>query len=294
MIARIPRDVLEGVIELLGLNDPSSIVDFSFAGGGCINSGGKIKTTDGNFFLKWNDQKKFPHMFQAESRGLNLLLQQKTIRIPQVHGFGERGPHQFLVLEYIEQKSKSKTYWQDLGMQLASLHNATATSFGLDHDNFIGSLSQFNQQHQSWVDFFIEQRLNVQLKNAIDHGHLNSSWTKKFELLYARLPELLPLEKPALLHGDLWSGNLITDEKGAPCLVDPAVYFGNREVDLAMTKLFGGFREEFYKSYHQVSPLPPGFYRRVDIYNLYPLLVHVNLFGGSYIYSVEEIMRTFI
>ncbi len=294
MVTHIPRQVLEGVMQSLRLQDPTAIQDFSFAGGGCINYGGKIKTVSGDFFLKWNDKGKFPGMFQAESKGLKLLLQQNAIYIPRVEAHGESSTYQFLLLEYIVQKTKSKTYWEDLGKQLAALHNVTDTSFGLDHDNFIGSLNQFNQQHSSWLDFYIEQRLDVQLKNAIDQGYAGSSWSKKFELLYTRLPELLPVEKPALLHGDLWSGNLITNEKGEPCLIDPAVYFGNREMDLAMTRLFGGFSEQFYSSYRQAFPLSPGFERRVGIYSLYPLLVHVNLFGGSYVYSVEEILRAFI
>lgn len=293
MISRIPSSVLEGVKELLKVVDAAVIQDFSFASGGCINQGGRIKTTSGNFFLKWNDEKKFPKMFEAESKGLKLLQQQNTIRIPKVIGVGERGSYQFLLLEFIEQKSRSKMYWKQLGDRLAALHQCTAVSFGLDHDNYIGSLKQFNSAHSTWINFFIEQRLNVQVKLAIDAGLSGSDWTKKFETLYAKLPSLLPEEKPSLLHGDLWSGNLITDEKGEPCLIDPAVYFGNREADLAMTSLFGGFDDEFYSSYAEVFPLQKGYEKRVDLYNLYPLLVHVNLFGGSYVHSVENILRAF-
>lgn len=293
MISHIPTSVFEGIKSLLQINNSSSFQDFIFAGGGCINRGGQITTTTGKFFLKWNDQKKFPGMFEAESSGLKLLQQQNSIRIPQVVGFGEKGSYQFLLLEYIEQKSRSKNYWKLLGNRLASLHHSTASHFGLDHDNFIGSLKQFNQLHSSWVDFFIEQRLHVQLKLACDSGLAGYEWIKKFESLYDKLPSLLPEEKPSILHGDLWSGNLITDEKGEPCLIDPAVYFGNREADLAMTKLFGGFDHEFYSCYHQNFPLQPDYEKRVDLYNLYPLLVHVNLFGGSYIHSVETILRHF-
>jgi len=232
-------------------------------------------------------------MFEAESNGLKLLLQQNTIRIPQIIGFGENEQYQFLLLEYIEQKGRGKHYWEQLGNRLASLHRTSASYFGLDHDNFIGSLKQSNTTQSSWVNFFIEQRLSAQLKLAVDNGLAGRNWVKKFESLYGELPSLLPQEQPSLLHGDLWSGNLITDEKGEPCLIDPAVYFGNREADLSMTKLFGGFDREFYSTYQQAFLLQPGFDKRVDVYNLYPLLVHVNLFGGSYIHTVESTLKIF-
>lgn len=294
MISHIPLPVLEGSRNLLDLPNLSLIQEFTFAGGGCINQGGRLKTSVGDFFLKWNDEKKFPLMFEAESKGLQLLRQQDVIRIPKVVGNGKGDAYQFLLLEYIDQKSRSKNYWQKLGERLAVLHRCFFTQFGLEHDNYVGSLRQHNQQSPSWIHFFIEQRLNVQLKLAVDNGLAPGHWRQGFERLYSRLSSLLPEEKPALLHGDLWRGNLITDEKGEPCLIDPAVYYGNRESDLAMTKLFGGFDRDFYNAYQATFPLQAGYRERVDIYNLYPLLVHVNLFGGSYVHSVEGILRAFL
>jgi protein-ribulosamine 3-kinase len=293
MTSRIPGDVLDGVKEVLNLSNLSSIQQFSFAGGGSINQGGKVKTTIGSFFLKWNDDKQFPAMFEAEAEGLHLLHRQNAIRIPKVIRHGKKGAHQFLLLEFIEQKSRSKKYWEQLGQRLASLHRCSSEFFGLDQDNYIGSLRQHNHPNSNWINFFIEQRLNVQVRLAINSGAVDSEWEKKFEALYAKLPSLIAVEKPSLIHGDLWSGNLIADEQGEPCLIDPAVYYGNREADLAMTRLFGGFSEEFYSAYEETFPLPPGSQRRVDLYNLYPLLVHVNLFGGSYVHSVESILRAF-
>ena len=293
MTSRIPGGVLEDVREILDLPDSSSIREFEFAGGGCINQGGKLTTASGSFFLKWNDEKKFPGMFEAESKGLHLLHQQNAIRIPKVIGHGKNGPHQFLLLEFIEQRSRSKNYWELLGQRLASLHRCSSEFFGLDHDNCIGSLPQYNHPNSNWINFFVAQRLEVQVKLAIDGGAVDAGWKKKFEALYTKLPSLIAVEEPSLVHGDLWSGNLITDEKGEPCLIDPAVYYGNREADLAMTRLFGGFSWEFYSAYQEAFPLPPGSEKRVDLYNLYPLLVHVNLFGGSYVHSVEGILRAF-
>ncbi len=293
MILRIPSDVLTGVVEMLGIESPASIEKFSFIGGGCINNGGKLATRHGIYFLKWNDVRLFPHMFEAESRGLNLLSTENAIRIPTVIGYGEKDVHQFLLLEYIHQAQRSAKYWEQLGIRLARLHSATNYRFGLDHDNYIGSLRQFNNQQSTWVEFFIGQRLNIQLKLAFDNGLAKSNWPRQFELLYKKLPSLLPEEKPSLLHGDLWSGNLITEEHGEPCLIDPSVYYGNREADLAMTKLFGGFADEFYSVYEANSTIQRGYQQRLDLYNLYPLLVHVNLFGASYIGSVDSILRRF-
>jgi protein-ribulosamine 3-kinase len=293
MTSQIPEDVLGGVKEVLNVPDLSSIQEFTFAGGGCINQGGKLKTTIGSFFVKWNDDKKFPGMFEAEGKGLQLLYRQNAMRIPKVIGHGKNDGHQFLLLEFIEQKSRSKNFWEQLGQRLASLHQCSSDLFGLDHSNYIGSLRQYNHTNSNWINFFIEQRLEVQVNLAINNGAAPASWAKKFETLYVRLPSLIASEKPSLIHGDLWSGNLITDDKGEPCLIDPAIYFGNREADLAMTRLFGGFSGEFYSAYEEAFPLPPGAERRVDLYNLYPLLVHVNLFGGSYVHSVENILRAF-
>jgi fructosamine-3-kinase len=293
MISRIPGGVLEGVRQVLKLSNATSIQEFSFAGGGCINQGGKLKTTEGIFFLKWNDAKTLPAMFEAESKGLTLLHQQDVVRIPNVIGHVESSPYQFLLLEFIEQKSRSRNYWEQLGQKLALLHKSSGKFFGLDHDNYIGSLPQKNHLHSDWISFFIEQRLEVQVRRAIDGGIAPDSWAKKFDALYTRLSAVIIPETPSLLHGDLWNGNLITDEKGEPCLIDPAVYYGNREVDLAMTRLFGGFSSEFYSAYNEAFPLADGYEARVDLYNLYPLLVHVNLFGGSYVHSVESILRAF-
>jgi protein-ribulosamine 3-kinase len=294
MLSHIPSGVLEGAQLLLERDGSVKVKEFLFSGGGCINHGGKLSTSRGNFFLKWNDIAKFPEMFKAECKGLLLLRQQNAIRIPKVIGVGENDTFQFLLLEFIEERTRSKNYWLQLGERLATLHRQHSIQFGLDHSNYIGSLLQSNNQNNSWIDFFIECRLDAQLKIALHSGAVDSTWIKKFESLYSKLTTLLPEERPSLLHGDLWSGNLLIDEKGEPCLIDPAVYYGNREADLAMTKLFGGFDTTFYHCYDEIFPLQQGYEERADIYNLYPLLVHVNLFGGSYKRSVENIVNKFI
>jgi fructosamine-3-kinase len=163
----------------------------------------------------------------------------------------------------------------------------------LEQDNFIGSLIQENKQQPDFINFFISQRLEVQLKIARNQGALNQSDTRYFNSLFNKLNNIVPIEKPALLHGDLWSGNFMVNSSGAPCIFDPAVYYGHREADIAMTQLFGGFSPEFYHAYNETCPLEKDWQKRTDIFNLYPLLVHVNLFGGSYAAQVLRIIRHF-
>ncbi len=272
----------------------TSVIDFIPASGGCINHGGAIKTQSGDaYFIKWNDARKFPGMFVAERHGLERLASTNTVRVPQpVHTF-EHGPWQEIVMEYLSKAFPSPRYWELLGEQLADLHRHTSSSFGLDSDNYIGSLQQINTWQNSWPEFFILNRLEVQLRLARQRGKADGHLCKRFEKLYKLFGEIFPTEQPALLHGDLWSGNLINDIKGDPCLIDPAVYYGHREAEVAFTQLFGGFDNRFYEAYHACFPIQPGFDERSDIYNLYPLLVHVNLFGGSYLTAVKQILDRF-
>lgn len=293
MIQQVPKDVELGVKSLL---DKTSfkILGFEPAAGGCINQGGKLLTSQGDFFLKWNDRSRFPGMFEAEARGLRLLSGASAIRIPQVIGFGNGDVHQFLLIEFIRQGSTSKSFWRALGQQLASLHMNKQGICGLDHSNYIGSLHQFNPVSTSWVDFFIQQRLAVQLKMAVDANLVDGPWSKKVEKLYVKLPSLLVPEKSSLLHGDLWNGNILCDESGFPYLIDPAVYYGHREVDLAMTCLFGEFDSSFYEAYNEILPLEPGYSKRFDLYNLYPLFVHLNLFSLSYKNNIDGVLNQFL
>lgn len=289
MISAIPAAILPEIDRITG----STVTSFSFAGGGCINESGICVTPAGSVFLKWNDRKKYPGMFDAEAKGLSLLRKGTALHVPEVLLCGETGSFQFLLLETIREGRRSNTYWETFGRGLAMLHRNTMDTFGLDHDNYIGSLPQTNAASPSWSEFF-EQRLRKLLKMALDTGRVEITMTKKFESLFLKLNTLLPKEVPSLLHGDLWGGNIMTNDVGQPVLIDPAVYFGHREADLAMTQLFGGFDERFMRSYEDVFPLSPGFEMRRDIFNLYPLLVHVNLFGGSYGRQVLSIVNRFV
>lgn len=261
--------------------------------GGSINNAFKLETDQGLFFMKYNHASIYPGMFDTEAKGLQLLFDAGEIRIPKVIASGEQDEYSFLILEYIDSASKRPDFWEAFGRKLASLHQHSSQYFGLDHDNYIGSLPQSNNKHEKWVDFFREERLLVQMEMAAGTGLLSGSMRRSFELLFKRLDEIFPVEPPSLIHGDLWSGNYMVDDKGEACIIDPAVYYGHREMDIGMSRLFGVFGSGFYESYNEDWPMAPGWRERIEICNLYPLMVHVNLFGAGYLGSVESILRRF-
>ncbi|HXH19285.1 MAG TPA: fructosamine kinase family protein [Chitinophagales bacterium] len=269
------------------------ITSQSYVGGGCINYALSLQTNAGIFFLKMNDASRYPRMFETEAKGLKILKSAKAIGVPEVIAFGESEGRAFIILEHIASSPRCKNFWENFGYALATLHCNFHAQFGLDHDNYIGSLPQSNTFHNDWFSFFIEERLQKQVQRAYHANKISVNHVKQFESVFHRLENFFPAEKPSLLHGDLWSGNVMTGDEGEACLIDPAVYYGHREAELAFTTLFGGFDERFYTSYNEALPLQPGFEKRKDVYNLYPLLVHVNLFGGGYLPSVERILRRF-
>jgi len=290
MMDSIPSPVLETIRDIL---HPAILQDFFLVSGGCISPGGRLATSGGDYFIKWNYREKYPSMFETEAKGLRILHDTHSIRVNQVTGLDECDGFQFIILEWINSSPETKNFWTLLGQRLAALHRHTAPSFGLDHDNYIGSLRQLNHPWNSWSDFFIQQRLEPQIRLATDNHHPVLSLRKKMESVYKKMSALLPEEKPALVHGDLWGGNVLTDEKGFPCLIDPAVCFGHREAELAFTQMFGRFDQQFYHAYNDSFPLEPGFEERAGLYNLYPTLVHVNLFGGGYVQQAESIVNRF-
>jgi protein-ribulosamine 3-kinase len=261
--------------------------------GGSINYVTRLTTSDGDYCLKYNGKEKYPEMFEKEKRGLSLLRDSEVFRVPNVICTGESGQYSYILLEFIRSSEMIRDFMEDFGRSLADLHFHQGPFFGLDHDNYMGALPQSNSVHDDFISFFIEERLEKQLKPACDAGYFSPADVACFHRLYAGLSNILPDEKPSLLHGDLWNGNYIVSEKGKACLIDPAVYYGNREIDIAMTLLFGGFDGLFYTSYNEAFPMEKGWRERMDLYNLYPLLIHLNLFGSGYLGSVLEIIRRF-
>lgn len=240
--------------------------------------------------VKLNRSDDFPQMFKEEAKGLSLLSQH--FKTPTVHQIQSNEKWQLLAMEYIQQSVENSPFWIDFGQKLAKTHQISQKTFGLDSDNFIGSLHQSNHQQDNWVDFLIEQRLQPMIEMAVNSGEVNYVEARIIESFYAKINEIYPNEPPALLHGDLWSGNYICSSEGA-VLIDPAVYFGHREMDLGMMHLFGGFNAQLFASYHEIYPLEKGWKKRINYNQLYPLLVHVNLFGRSYWNQVYTILREF-
>ncbi len=262
--------------------------------GGDIHRAALLTTNDGRqFFLKYNSGLHSSEMFRTEALGLALLGASKVIAVPKVYGHGPAGDHTFLLLEYIRPGHRNSRFWEDFGTTLAAMHGTTSAQFGFAHDNFIGSLPQSNQRHDTWQKFYSEARLLPQMRLAHEHNRLNANDEKQLENLCKKLPSLCPEEPPALTHGDLWSCNFLCNPESKPVLIDPAASFAHREMDLAMSRLFGGFDAVFYQSYEDAWPLAPGFEARLEVYQLYYLLVHVNLFGGGYVESVRKILRRF-
>jgi len=259
--------------------------------GGDINEAWRVDLGDGqHVFVKTNSRAPAT-MFAAEAEGLNWLAEAKALRIPRVLGVSQR----CLVLELVEPGRPDRTFDERLGRSLAALHAAGAPSFGFAHDNFIGRLPQANgpvsadgAKPHAWAAFYRERRLVPQTKLAVDAGLLSPRLRRAIGVLVDSLEARVgPAEPPARLHGDLWGGNLVCAAGAEPCLIDPAVYGGHREVDLAMMRLFGGFGPRVFAAYGEAAPLDAGHQERVPLYQLYYLLVHVNLFGGGYLGQVE-------
>jgi fructosamine-3-kinase len=247
--------------------------------GGCIHAAVCLDDGARRFFVKANRATALP-MFAAEAAGLAAIAATGAVRTPAVVTTGANANAAWLVLEWVDLGGPADE--RRFGAQLAALHRATSATFGFDTDNFIGATPQQNDRHADWAAFFATQRLGPQAAFAANDGH--HSLASAAERLLERLPRLLAhAPAPALLHGDLWSGNRGFGTDGAPVLFDPAVYYGDREVDLAMTVLFGGFGPDFLAAYRDVAPLPEEYAMRRDLYNLYHLLNHAHLFGGGYI-----------
>ncbi len=268
---------------------------YSPVGGGCIHHGQRIEFEDGRiFFLKFNQQ-EFRDHFQAELEGLALLREAAALRVPrEVQISSLDVEHPWLAMEWIEPGMKKKTFWSLLGQGLAQLHRHSRGEFGLELDNYIGSLPQSNRSHATWADFWVQERIEPQVKRGRDHGYLERSASRSFERLFHRAETLFPKEPPALIHGDLWGGNLLTDLSGNPVLIDPATYFGHREMEIAFMGLFDQIPDPFFEAYQADYPLEPGWRNRQDLCNLYPLLVHLNLFGESYRSSVMRTLNAYL
>lgn len=270
-----------------------SVQTYSAVSGGDIADAYLLRTATDCFFLKTLAQRDALTVFEAEKAGLEALDQHPMIRIPQVFGVYQLSDRAALLLEYIEAKHPKADDWRLFGHSLAELQQKQQASFGWERDNFIGRLPQSNRLHESWTAFYAQERLLPQLERASRQGLLKAAESPSLSSLRAGLMPYLEAVQPSLLHGDLWSGNFLFDQAGKPCLIDPATYYGHYEVDLAMSRLFGGFHADFYKAYAEVWLPQSGADERNDLYQLYYLLVHLNLFGRSYYTSIKGLLERY-
>lgn len=277
------------------LQSEQKVIHLEALSGGCINSAYKVITSHGQYFTKVNHQNFLP-VFKQEAKALEIIKAVNEIKVPDVAGFGagssENKSYSFLILEYLELgngKSRSQAL---LGQQLAHLHRHSSNSYGWENDNWIGSTIQKNSWKENWAGFWQENRLNYQFELAIENG-IGKNVQKDLLKLIKITPDFLKNHHPkaSLLHGDLWSGNAgFLEGSGEPVIFDMASYYGDRETDLAMTELFGGYTGEFYQAYNAEWPLDKAYEKRKVFYNLYHILNHFNLFGGQYESQVKSMV----
>jgi protein-ribulosamine 3-kinase len=271
-------------------NQRIDTLQFQPVDGGSINQTYKITFSNTHtFFCKINQAATFPHLFLHEKQGLEALRKTGAIQTPIVEAYAVLGDYQVLILEWIESGIKTQAFFKTFGEQLAALHHSTAENFGWEIDNYMGSVPQQNAFEKNWTSFFIAQRLEPLAQQCLAQKLLTQKEHEGLKKLYQKLPQFFDDgEQPALLHGDLWSGNFMCNHTSEPVLIDPAVYYGHRCMDIAMTTLFGGFDKTFYDAYKYHFPLPTHYNIQIKICNLYPLLIHLLLFGRSYLTSIQQ------
>ncbi len=275
------------------LGGDAPLQDFQFLYCGNFNLAARVTTKKGKYFIKWN---KGDHegMFESEAKSMELIRATNTIFVPKVYGYGKKTDGAYLMLDFVAESKKKPDFWENFGHKLAELHSNTSDKHGLHFNNYIGSLRQINDFTEDGIQFYLDKRLSWQLDRAYKAKIVDYKLYIDLNNLFSKIPSLFPNEKPSLLHGDLWAGNMMVANNGQAALVDPSTYYGLREAEIAYTTLFGGFKNRFYEAYNEIKPLEPGFKDRIDLYNLYPLLAHTNLFGGSYLESIKRIVKKYI
>lgn len=263
------------------------------ASGGSINEAYQFTNGKTSYFCKVNSATKFPHLFQKEKNGLEWIRKHTYLKVPEVLDFFVLEETQILLMEWIEPARETLLFWKKFGEGLAQMHKVKENYFGFVEYNYMGAVPQQNTPTPDWVSFMTGQRLEPLVKKAKEARLLDPVHLTGFDALYKKLPQFFDEAPPSLLHGDLWKGNLLCTEPDLPVVIDPAVYFGHRAMDLGMTTLFGGFPPLFYEAYHYHFPLPKEHPAQWRICQIYPLLIHLIIFGKSYLPKLNERLKEF-
>ena len=283
----------KNIIPIISQKIAEEVVSTKPLSGGSISSAYLIKTNRKEYFLKVNCASNALKMFHEEQKGLEAIESTKTIAVPHVYFVDIIDQNALILMDYIESKRPSPTDYRRLALELAKLHKTTFNDFGFTSDNFIGSLPQNNKKHEGWSNFYWNERIAPQLKLAVENGLLSEEEAPTEDKFMGLFNSFVGEVRPSLLHGDLWGGNYLISTEGTPFLIDPAVYYGHNMVDIAMSQLFGSFGIEFYDSYHNIIEKPKHYDELIDLYQLYYLLVHLNLFGKGYYSSVSAILNRY-
>lgn len=286
----IPLNMLPDEIKTVVEDIISSPLEIENSLLGCVVQGTIVSSPARKVFVKWGGV-EYQKSLKAEEFGLNFLGIHSPFSVPKIHRCGVNEEYSFLIMDYIKPGPPNFHFWEKVATNLATQHMVTQQHYGFYSSNFIGRLSQQNSLRENWYKFFNQERLIPQLtlaENKIPSKIMDGFWN-----FMNNIENLIPVGSPALLHGDLWSGNLLCDSDSIPVLIDPAVHYGHRETEIAFTKLFSGFHDKFYSVYNEEYPLEKGWEDRVKYHNLYPLLVHLNSFGNSYLKQIEEIITPF-
>lgn len=267
-----------------------AVLDFSVVSAGVVNTGSRVSTSEGVFFVKMNERPE-ADFFRSEAADLERFS--SLIPVPKVYGWGKTLGYNYLVCEFITEGAQERHSWHQAGRHLATIHSLKNNRFGMDQSNYLVSLPQDNTWKKDGIDFLIQNRILPMMGYCLMEEKIPLSLYKSVELVCAKLDRIIPDEEPSLLHGDLWTGNVLMSQQLTPYFIDPACYFGFKENELAFSYLFGGFDAAFYDAYLEICPIEPGFGERVSIYHIHPLLVHIYYFGSGYIAGLERIIRRF-
>ena len=284
---------MEQIIRHISDQIQSEITAFRPVSGGDISSAYLLETQSQKFLLKVNSKSFAKYLFLAEQKGLQAIEDTKTIAVPHVHLVDELDGKPFLLMDFVESRRPNAKDYTHFGRDLANMHLVSNDQFGFSSDNFIGSLPQSNAFHTDWAEFYWNERILPQLEIAKKNTALDDAKIPSKESALKIFRQVFGEVKPSLLHGDLWGGNYLISTDGTPFLIDPAVYYGHSMVDVAMSRLFGGFDAEFYDAYHEIIPKQTYYQEQIKLYQLYYLLVHLNLFGRSYRSSVVDILERY-